>query len=226
MQTLRGIGLVIAIFSAAGLFAPTASAAIISITDQQSCNVIGLDASPSTAQGGVHCAPGNVGFSLSSILSGNIALFVGNSQTPSWNIINDTGAIVTDLKLFYSGALDPGSFIDMQLQGGTAQGWFDNCTAKTATNVSTTTTNDCNGTETTTNPALPLEMHWLAGATGTGISAGTTFDLHTASFAHAGADAGCISGTATCTPVPEPGTLALLATGLLATALARRRRRS
>jgi hypothetical protein len=185
---IRGLLIALAALCSQLAIAPSAGAAIIQIKDEQSCAVVGLDASPASAQGGVHCADaGGSPFSLSLLLSGSISLVVGDSQTPSWNFVNDTGATVSDLRLWYSGALDSGSFVDMQLSGGQAQGWFDDCSAVN------TTTNNCSGTEAPAPVSLPLEMHWRVhpgpGA-GTGITADTRFNISTASFAHAGADAG------------------------------------
>jgi hypothetical protein len=194
------------------LGAAPASAAIIKIQNSQSCNVIGLDSSPATAQGGVHCDTGNNPFSLTSVLNGTLSLYVGNSQTPSWNLINDTGSTLTSLTLYYSGQLASNSFLDMQVSGTSL---FSACAATTANNVTTSDSKCGTGDITSNNPSLPVQLVWSGG---TGVAAGGVFNLGTASFAHAGQDAGCFSGRATCTPsgaVPEPSTYFLLGPGLL-----------
>ena len=206
---------VLAFFVVAG-----ARADIIKIQSTQSCNVIGLDSSPATAQGGVHCDTGNTAFSLTDILNGTIALYVGNSQTPSWNVVNDTGMAITSLTLFYSGALDSNADIDMQVSGTTI---FTACVETTAASA-TFSDSHCGTGDIAPAPVdLPLEMTW----SGTGVANEGTFNIGTASFAHGGADAGCISGTASCSPVtatPEPSSLALLGSGVLALAGVVRRR--
>jgi hypothetical protein len=68
-----------------------------------------------------------------------------------------------------------------------------------------------------------LKMVWSGG---TGVAANGVFNIGTASFAHSGADAGCISGTANCSRVPEPASLPLLSAGLLGIAVIARRLRS
>jgi hypothetical protein len=223
--SIRRVGIATAAaFFASFLFAPFASASIISVeSGPQACQRFGLDPSPALALGGVHCTVGGGSFSLVGILNGSLALYVGNSQTPSWNIVNDTGALLTSLTLFYSGALASNNFIDMQINGTNI---FQACTATTATNVVTTDANCGSGDKTADNPALPLKMVWSGGP---GLAAGGFFNLGTASFAHAGEDAGCISGTATCNVVPEPSSFLLLTSALTSTltglAFARRKKR-
>jgi hypothetical protein len=190
--------------------APMVSADIIKIQSSQSCNVIGLDPSPGASVGGVHCDVGNTPFKLTDILNGGLPLFVGNSSTPSWNVINNTGSLLTSLTLSYSGALAPGAFIDMQISGTTL---FHACAETTGANI-TFSDSSCGTHDIASSPAPgPLTMVWSGG---TGVAANGVFNIGTASFAHAGADAGCISGTSNCAPVvtPEPSTFVLSGLGL------------
>src|SRR5690348_6697998 len=60
------------------LIAAPAKADIINLQSTQTCNVTGLDASPATAVGGVHCNTGNTAFSLQGILNGTLG---GNPLT-------------------------------------------------------------------------------------------------------------------------------------------------
>ena len=212
----RVIVAIAAVFCMTVLQVPFASAGIVKIQAEQTCNVIGLDTSDATARGGVHCLVGDLPISLTAVLNG-LALFVGVSQTPSWNLINDTGAALTSLTLVYSGALASNSFIDMQISGTNI---FKACTATTATGVVTSDANCGSGDVTALDPALPLKMVWSGG---TGVAADGVFNVGTASFAHAGADTGCISGKPTsCQTVPEPVSLSLISLGLLGVAGVRR----
>lgn len=204
---------------AAALLVTDADAGIVKFQQVQSCQIDGLDA-PDAVQGGVHCDNGNP-FSLSDILDGSIALWVGDSQTPSWNIVNDTGSHLDTLTLFFFGELASNAFVDMQISGTDI---FTACTATTADNVVTTSADCGSEDKTADDPALALMLEWSGG---TGLAAGQAFNIGTASFAHAGQDAGCFSGTADCEPrtsVAEPHVLLMLGLGLVGLALGRRRR--
>jgi PEP-CTERM motif len=209
-------GLILVIFL--GLGTAIAKADIVKLQSTQSCNVIGLDSSPATAVGGVHCAAGNTAFSLTGILNGTLPLYIGDSSTPSWNVKNDTGAALTSLTLYYSGSLASNAFVDMQLSGTSI---FAACTSTTANNVVNTSANCGTGDITPNNPALAVKLVWSGG---TGVASNGYFNIGTASFAHAGLDNGCLSGTSTCTPTPEPASLVLLGSGLLAAGAGLRRK--
>lgn len=204
-----------------GAIALPASAGIVKVQDVKGCQVTGLDASLDSIEGGVHCDAGGAGFSLSGILDGSIALLVGDSQTPSWNIVNDTGADVFVLTLYYTGRLASNAFIDMQVGGD----WFSACASDDGNRLASD--DGCGSGDKTAKPEdgglLPVALTWSGG---TGIGAGETFNLGTASFAHSGQDAGCFSGTANCSPtvVPVPAAAWLLGSALLSLAVTRRRR--
>ena len=187
---------------------PSARADIVKIQPIQTCDVIGLDPSGAAAQGGVHCNTGNTPFSVSLLLNGSIKLFVGNSQTPSWNLINDTGGFLSSLTVFFNGMLASNADIDMQQTGGI----FTACTSTTGNNVVNSDSNCGTGDITSDNPVLPVKLVWSGG---TGLAAGATFNLSTASFAHAGQDQGCFSGNGSCSVTkPEPNSLVMLGSGL------------
>jgi PEP-CTERM motif-containing protein len=195
---------------------PSARADIVKIQPTAACSVIGLDSSAATSQGGVHCDTGNTPFSLSLLLNGTIKLFVGNSTTPSWNLINDTGGFLSSLTVFFNGTLASNADIDMQQTGNI----FTVCTSTTGNNIVNSDANCGTGDITPDNPVLPVKLVWSGG---TGLAAGATFNLATASFAHAGQDQGCFSGTASCTvTVPEPNSLVLLGSGFAVVWLGRK----
>lgn len=209
---------IVAALAAALSFALPAHAGIVKIQDVKSCSVDGLDTSTDSVTGGVHCDNGSP-FSLSGILDGSIGLLVGDSQTPSWNIVNDTGADVTTLSLYYTGLLAPNADIDLQVSGD----YFKKCSTDDGTNFRTD--DNCGSGDKTVKPEdggqLPVLLTWSTETGGTGIALDQAFNLGTASFAHSGQDAGCFSGTPTCEPsaVPTPASLGLLLLGLLALTL-------
>lgn len=205
----------------------SAHAAIIKIQDEQGCQVTGLDG-PTNIQGGTHCDVGDAGFSLTDLLNGDLDLYhgllVGDSQTPKWNIVNDTGATVTELPLWYSGMLADNSFIDMQT-GGMFSDW--SCVSDDTAFGGTSVNSDsgCGSADKSTKPedggVIPVLLTWSAG---TGIAAGETFNISTASFASGGDDAGCISGTFDCQVIPVPAAAWLFGSALVGLFAARRKR--
>ena len=199
-----------------------ASAQIVKIKTGQACNVIGLDTFSSVV-GGVHCAPDGPDagtapdpFSLSAFLDGSISLWVGNSKTPSWDLVNDTGATLHSLTFYFEGHLASNASIDMQQSGNI----FTACASTTFAGI-THSSSDCGTADKTSNsPLLPVELVWSGG---TGIAVGQVINIGTASFAHAGQDWGRFYVPPS--PVPEPETYAMLLAGLGLLGFAARRRR-
>jgi hypothetical protein len=189
----------------AALFLPQVAAAdIISISQAQTC-----------AGHPTLCNGGNP-FSLQSILNGTTQLMIADSQTPEWIVVNDTGQKITSLTLYFSGALASNADLTCQVNGFNP---FDTCSVNGFS--------DGAGHHQGTDQALvslPANLTWTQGATGTGLATGASFDIKTSSFAHAGADNGCVNGVSGCATVPEPSSVALLFPGLLAVAGAARLR--
>jgi hypothetical protein len=184
---------------------PVASADIVGIQAAQTCDHDSNTLPSGTlTQGGVYCTATGGGFSLIGILNDTIELPVNNSQTPSFNIINDTGLTLTSLTLYYSGSLASNASIDMQ----TRNPFMDwSCKAVDANGVTTSSANCGSSDVTADDPAVPLKLTWTGG---TGVAAGGTFNLWTASFAHAGQDAGNFVGT-----VPDGGATITMLGGVL-----------
>jgi hypothetical protein len=169
-------------------------------------------------------------YSLSALESGNISFTVGTvNGAGSWVLVNNTGSTVNSLTLYYAGTLDSNHFLDLQVNGWSAATVpFVNCKI---TENNGTVTNGCSN-NTGTPVSLPAQLNWSVTspggttATGFGIAPGETFDLTIASFDTAHSDNGCISGTSTCTPTttPEPASMLLFGTGLLALGGVLRRR--
>lgn len=194
-------------------------------------DIIGINNPPSTpCSGGVICQGGSP-IDLSAVLNGTVALNIPPNGTPEWELVNNLGAnysnngtttnssgVLTQLTLFFSGSLASNAFLDLQVNGWSAStNPFTGCEIVDSASPSHAATGcSVNSLEVMNGFTLPAELIWSMG-TGHGVSSGGDFDIKTASFAHAGQDVGCISGSSTCTPMsaPEPSGLALLGASLL-----------
>ena len=190
----RNSALFVIVLTSVLFLAPYASADIIHVENATACT-----------PGGTICNGGSASttpFSLTAIENGTQTLLdpldstvtVGNSTVPTYLINNDTGS--TSFSLTFIGTLASNAFLTCQVTGGS-----EGCSIQGA--LGTVGTGGVYGPPSGQTTNWPFDVP----VTFTGIPTGN-FDLTFASFAHAGADTGTISG------VPEPSSFLLLATGL------------
>jgi hypothetical protein len=193
----------LAVFSLAFLVAPHASADGIDLIDP----IIGVATAPTTPNcsptgltdgGGLICAGNSTAFSLTALKNGTQSLqaVVGTQTSPVYLVNNDTGS--SFFGLVFNGALAFNQFLDCQENGSFAG---DSCTTSGALGTV--------GNSAQYGPPAGLSngTFWNPDATltFTGIGAGN-FEITFASFGN--------GSSGTLTNVPEPSSLALLATGL------------
>ncbi len=208
-----------AIFVVLGMFVPPASAGIIGLQAAQTCTAAlrgTLPTSASTVQNGTYCTALGLGWNLSDLLAGNIQLWIGNSSTPKYQIYNDTQAPLESLTLQFYGSLASNTFIDMQTRDA-FQNW--SCTSVDADGVAHTSANCGTGDIAPSPIAMPVTLTWTAG---TPLAAGATFNIWTASFAHAGQDRGYFGPPPDVSVPDSASTLLLFGTVLTGLAAARR----
>lgn len=193
-------------FFGALLTAPHAWADNIAIANATLCS--------GTPPGGTICSNGSGGlqgsggvpFSFTGIQNGSIILqaVIGTQTSPVYEVINDTGSTITSFSLLFNGALPSNQFIDCQTSGG-----FSGAGCGIMGPSGTVGKNAQYGP----GGKFPATITF----NGLNIAPGATFDIVFSSFANGAA------GSVTGVPVPEPGTLLLLASGLLGMGIVRRR---
>ena len=190
------------------LIAPHASADNIAIANATACS--------GTVPGGTICSglggflgTGGTPISLTGIQNGSITLLsvIGTQTAPVYAVVNDTGSTITSFSLLFNGILPSNQFIDCQVNGGFSG---SSCTISGASGTV--------GTNAQYGPGgkFPATITF----SGLNIAPGSTFDIVFSSFANGA------SGSVTGVPVPEPGIMLLLASGLLGIGLIRRKLRA
>lgn len=181
------------------LVAPHANADNIAIANATACS--------GTPPGGTICSNGSGGmqgtggvpFGLAGIENGSVVLQVSiaTQTAPVYEVINDTGVTVTSFSFVFTGNLPSNQFIDCQTNGG-----FSGAGCSISGPSGTVGRNAQYGPGGT----FPATITF----TGLNIAPGATFDIVFSSFANGA------TGSVTGVPVPEPSSLLLLASGLLA----------